>query len=73
MDMGGAILGHVFGGQQGNVAAALGKSTSLLPESGQEYLQLLAMLAPIVMGVLGKQHKERGGLLGSLLGGPKKG
>ena len=70
MDMGGAILGHVFGGQQGNVAAALGKSTSL--RSGQ-ILQLLAMLAPIVMGVLGKQHKERGGLLGSLLGGPKKG
>jgi len=70
MDMGGAILGHVFGGKQGNVAANLGKSTGLA--SGQ-VLQLLALLAPIVMGVLGKQHKQSGGLdqggLADILGG----
>ncbi|MEO8195788.1 MAG: DUF937 domain-containing protein [Thermoanaerobaculia bacterium] len=70
MDMGGAILGHVFGGKQGNVAASLGKSTGL--QSGQ-ILQLLAMLAPIVMGVLGKQNKQSGGLnqggLADILGG----
>ncbi|MBP7587420.1 MAG: DUF937 domain-containing protein [Thermoanaerobaculia bacterium] len=70
MDMGGAILGHVFGGKQGNVAASLGKSTGL--QSGQ-ILQLLAMLAPIVMAVLGKQNKQSGGLdqggLADILGG----
>ena len=70
MDMGGAILGHVFGGKQGNVAASLGKSTGL--QSGQ-ILQLLAMLAPIVMGVLGRQNKQSGGLdqggLADILGG----
>jgi hypothetical protein len=70
MDMGGAILGHVFGGKQGNVAATLGKSTGL--QSGQ-ILQLLALLAPIVMGVLGRQNKQSGGLdqggLADILGG----
>ena len=59
IDMGGAILGHVFGGKQGNVAASLGKSTGL--QSGQ-MLQLLALLAPIVMSVLGKKNKQSGGL-----------
>lgn len=70
MDMGGAILGHVFGGKQGNVAASLGKSTGL--QSGQ-ILQLLALLAPIVMGVLGRQNRQSGGLdqggLADILGG----
>ncbi len=70
MDMGGAILGHVFGGKQGNIASTLGKSTGLQP--GQ-ILQLLAMLAPIVMAVLGKQNKQSGGLdqggLADILGG----
>lgn len=70
MDMGGAILGHVFGGKQGNVAAGLGQSTGL--QSGQ-ILKLLAMLAPIVMAVLGRQNKQAGGLdqggLSDILGG----
>lgn len=70
MEMGGAILGHVFGGKQGNVAASLGKSTGL--QSGQ-ILQILAMLAPIVMGVLGRQHRQQGGFdqggLADILGG----
>lgn len=70
MDIGGAILGHVFGGKQGNVASTLGKSTGM--KSGQ-ILQLLAMLAPIVMAVLGKQNKQSGGLdqggLADILGG----
>ena len=57
--MGGAILGHVFGGKQDRVAGTLGKSTGL--QSGQ-ILKLLAMLAPIVMAVLGKQNKQSGGL-----------
>jgi hypothetical protein len=70
MDMGGAILGHVFGGKQGNVAATVGKSTGL--QSGQ-ILKLLALLAPIVMGVLGRQNRQSGGLdqggLADILGG----
>jgi hypothetical protein len=70
MDMGGAILGHIFGGKQGNVAATVGKSTGL--QSGQ-ILKLLALLAPIVMAVLGKQHRQSGGLdqggLADILGG----
>ncbi len=70
IDMGGAILGHVFGGKQGNVASSLGQSTGL--QTGQ-ILKLLAMLAPIVMAVLGKQHRESGGLdqgsLADVLGG----
>ena len=59
VDMGGAILGHVFGGKQGNVVSSLGKSTGL--QSGQ-ILKLLALLAPIVMAVLGRQNKQSGGL-----------
>ena len=70
MEMGGAILGHIFGGKQGNVAASVGKSTGL--QSGQ-ILKLLALLAPIVMAVLGKQHRQSGGLdqggLSDILGG----
>ncbi len=70
MDMGGAILGHIFGGKQGNVSSSLGKSTGL--KSGQ-ILQLLALLAPIVMAVLGKRNRQSGGLgqggLADILGG----
>lgn len=70
MDIGGAILGHVFGGKQGNVASRLGKSTGL--DAGQ-ILRLLALLAPIVMAVLGRKHKQSGGLdpggLPDILGG----
>ncbi|MEO7795244.1 MAG: DUF937 domain-containing protein [Thermoanaerobaculia bacterium] len=70
MDIGGAILGHVFGGKQGKVASSLGKSTGL--QSGQ-ILKLLALLAPIVMAVLGRKNRQSGGLdqggLADILGG----
>jgi hypothetical protein len=70
MDIGGAILGHVFGGKQGNVASTVGKTTGL--DAGK-VLRLLALLAPIVMAVLGKQNKQSGGLgqggLSDILGG----
>lgn len=70
MDIGGAILGHVFGGKQGNVAGQLGKSTGL--DAGQ-VMRLLALLAPIVMAVLGRKNKQSGGLgqggLSDILGG----
>lgn len=70
---GSGILGHVFGGEQENVAQGIAKKSGL---SMQQVLPILTMLAPIVMGYLGKQKKETntdqgglGGLLGGLLGG----
>jgi hypothetical protein len=55
--IGGAILGHIFGGRRGSVEQGVGRSTGL--NAGQ-VAQLMAMLAPIVMGVLGrmKQNKQ---------------
>lgn len=66
---GAGILGHLLGGRQGNVAASLGKSTGL--QSGQ-ILQLLTMLAPLVMGALGKAKRQGpsgAGGLADILGG----
>jgi hypothetical protein len=68
------ILGHVFGGRQENVAAAVSKSSGV--EQGSAF-DLLKVAAPVLMGVLGKQSREAGvssandleGLLGGLLGG----
>ena len=53
--MGGAILGHIFGNRQSTVEQGVGKSSGLSP---QQVAQLLAMLAPIVMGVLGRMKKQ---------------
>jgi hypothetical protein len=65
---GGSILGHMFGARQGTVANGIGQATGL--DSGK-IMQLLAMLAPIVMGVLGKARNngnlDAGGLA-SMLG-----
>jgi hypothetical protein len=66
---GGGILGHVLGSRQDNVAASLGRSTGL--DSGKT-LQLLAILAPLVMGALGRakrQFRADTGGLADLLGG----
>lgn len=69
MGMGQAILGHVLGGgQQRSAQQAIGKSTGL--DAGQVG-QLLALLAPIVMGFLGRQKRRQGldeGGLSSMLG-----
>jgi hypothetical protein len=66
---GAGILGHVLGSRQNNVAASLGKSTGL--DTGQ-ILQLLTMLAPLVMGALGRAKRQgpagSGGLT-DILGG----
>jgi len=63
------ILSHVLGGKQPQVENAIGKSTGL---SSSQISQILAMVAPIVMGYLGKQ-KQQNGLdangLSTLLGG----
>jgi hypothetical protein len=51
-----AILGHVLGGKQVGAADSIGKATGL---DSQQIMQLLALLAPIVLGALGKaQRKE---------------
>ena len=52
-----AILRHVLGEKQGLVAKGLGSSTGLDAGSAG---QLLAMLAPLVMGGLGKTQREKG-------------
>jgi hypothetical protein len=65
--MGAAILGHVFGANQGNVAAGLSQATGL--DTGKAG-QLLMMLAPLVMGALGRQASQQGldadGIAGAL-------
>lgn len=55
--MGSAILGHVLGGNQPRAEHALAQQAGLAPGQSQ---QLLAMLAPIVMGALGKQAGAQG-------------
>jgi len=70
---GSGILGHVLGGQRGRVEQYVSKSSGLNAGSTG---QLLEMLAPLVMGSLGKQKKSQGldagglaGMLGQVLGG----
>jgi hypothetical protein len=70
---GDGILEHVLGDRQQPVAQALSTKTGL---SSSTIMQLLPLLAPIVMGMLGRQARSgsgssAGGLgdLGSILGG----
>lgn len=63
------ILSHVLGNKQPQVENAIGKSSGL---NSAQISQILAMLAPVIMGYLGKQKNEQGldaGGLSSLLGG----
>ena len=65
---GGSILGHIFGSRQDQAAQNLGQASGL---GAQHAGQLLAMLAPVVMGVLGNMTQKQGmnpGGLGSMLG-----
>ena len=69
----GGILGHILGGNQAPVVQEASNQSGL--GSGQ-VAQILMMLAPIVMGYLGRQKQQQGvgadglgGLLGGLLGG----
>ena len=69
--IGGAILGHVFGGQRGSVESSLGRSTGL---DGASIAKLLAMLAPIVLAALAKKRGQDGldsGGLTDLLSGER--
>jgi len=65
---GGAILGHVFGDRLGRAEQGLGRSSGLGTQGAG---QLLAMLAPIILGMLGKRTREQSldaGGLGGMLG-----
>jgi hypothetical protein len=55
--IGGAILGHIFGNRRGSVEQGVGRASGL--DAGQ-VAQLMAMLAPIVMGVLGRMKQTKG-------------
>ena len=69
---GSAILGHIFGGQQGRVERGLSQSSGI--DAGG-ISKLMAMLAPMVMGALGQQQKKGGldaGGLAGLLGQERK-
>ena len=71
------ILRHVLGNRTGRVADQVGRSTGL---SAGQVGQLMVMLAPLVMGALGKSRQANSGaragggggiadILGSVLGG----
>ena len=64
---GGAILGHIFGNRQDQATQGLGQASGL---GTQNAGQLLAMLAPVIMGALGNMSQTQGlnsGGLGGML------
>ncbi|MEO7362562.1 MAG: DUF937 domain-containing protein [Gemmatimonadaceae bacterium] len=66
--MGAKILAHVLGNKQPVVANGIGNATGL---DASKVMSLLAMLAPLVMGALGKAQRTNGldaGGLASMLG-----
>jgi hypothetical protein len=56
-DMGGAILGHIFGKRQGGAADGLARTAGI--DAGTAG-QLLMMLAPLILGALGKLTRNQG-------------
>jgi len=54
---GAGILGHVFGNRQGNVEQYVGQSAGL---DSQKSGALLKMLAPMVMGAMGREQRQQG-------------
>lgn len=55
--IGGAILGHILGTRRSPVEQGVGRASGL--DVGQ-VSQLLMMLAPMVMGVLGRMKRQKG-------------
>jgi hypothetical protein len=55
--IGAAILGHVLGNKQAPVEQGVARASGL---NVQQAAQVLAMLAPIVMGALGKMKQQQG-------------
>lgn len=68
-DEGNSILSHIFGGDKGAVENNLSQTSGI---SIDKIGPILAMLAPVIMGYIGKQKQENNvgaGGLGDLLGG----
>ena len=67
---GSSILDHIFGGQKATVENQLSQNTGI---SMDKIGPILAMLAPVIMGFVGKEKQSNGvtsgGGLGDLLGG----
>lgn len=70
---GGSILDHIFGGNKVNVENQLSQNTGI---SMDKIGPILAMLAPVIMGYIGKEKQQNnvnagglGDLLGGILGG----
>lgn len=67
---GDSILSHIFGGQKSDVENQLSQNTGI---SMDKIGPLMGMLAPLVMGYIGRQKQQNGvtsgGGLGDLLGG----
>ena len=67
---GGSILSHIFGSDKANVENQLSQNTGI---SMDKIGPILGMLAPLIMGYIGKQKQSSGvtsgGGLGDLLGG----
>ncbi len=57
MSMGSGILKHVLGGRQEVAANGLGKLSGI---DASKAASIMAMLAPLVMGALGKAKRDRG-------------
>lgn len=52
----GSLLGTILGGRQSRVEQGIGKASGL---NATQIASLLAMLAPLVLGVLGRRQKEQ--------------
>lgn len=70
---GGSILSHIFGNEKSNVENQLSQNTGI---SMDKIGPILAMLAPVIMGYIGKEKQQNnvgagglGDLLGGILGG----
>ena len=71
------ILGHVLGGSQDNVVGALSKKSGM---DSNSVMQILQVAAPIILGYLGQQKRQKQistpnameGLLGGLMGGGRR-
>lgn len=73
---GNSILDHIFGGSKRNVENQLSQNTGI---SMDKIGPILAMLAPLIMGYIGKEKKQSntssggiGDLLGGILGNAKQ-
>lgn len=56
IQQGGSILGHIFGGRRTAVESQVGRSAGL---NQAQAARLLMLLAPIVLGALGRAKRER--------------